>query len=105
MTVYPQQVRSASLDVWCGRQRSTSKKCARWVLDVAGPFCVWPRDKDTYRRNSRQPGFADSTSSLLALPCNLRVSSNVIHLDVVISRDERERLIRKEYARQTSSRR
>jgi hypothetical protein len=102
MTVYPYYVKAFAEDADTRRNflfhRSPPR--TRWLLNVAGPFCMIARGPAI----AYALPLADRASDLLALPVHPRCDGRTIHLDVVITDELKDRLIRQEYAKQTEER-
>lgn len=108
MTVYPHSVKSLSQDVWAAvssRVRPHDHRLAYWVLDIAGPFCVWPKRlaKSGYADRGGVSA-SDMASRLLGVYCCEAVSGDAITVMVVLTGEDRDRLIRKVYERETVAR-
>ena len=75
---------------------------AMWLLDVAGPFCQWPQ-YNTTQTGARREQLANSLSNLLGYSVAHSGNSIEYRLQVVISAEERARIFREEYQRDTRS--
>jgi hypothetical protein len=105
---WPAQVASIAIerDTQHGLRRCkpTSKKLARWVLSIGGPFCFYSAPDTAAQYFSHAQHLADSTSSLLALPVRQWHDGPAIYIQVELPDYEWQRIFRKEYDQQTEAR-
>ena len=82
-------------------ERATSPRLtgrATWLLEVCGPFCLFPRQVEPGHTSNR---LSNQVSAYLALPVRCWLTSEEpagISLRVIVSDSEQQRLLRNVYA-------
>jgi hypothetical protein len=76
---FPQQFRhlAAKRD---SRTSSQSRRKGEWALDIAGPFCLWPRRNMPHNRQAEQ--IADMVSAALCLPVRSRILDGALYVTI-----------------------
>ena len=104
MTVFPRQIRSLAKPAGHGYGQASARR-TDWLLDIAGPFCLyphsWAKKRTTYYR--RGESLTNTLSRHFALECRYRIVQGAIYLEVVLIREDMERFIREEYSRATAT--
>jgi len=97
-SVYPIALRSVAADVDT-RVRS-ARQPARWTLNVAGPFCMWPAPP---RYSGSEYKLADRVSALLGMSATCVVAWPVLQLQVQVTQAYLDRVIQRVYRKETAA--
>lgn len=106
-TVYPAQIRSLADERDTSRTRRhksylRDRRRSLWGLDIAGPFCMFPRRSKNDTGNHVLQ-LVDQISALLAMPVTFVRDNDVVDIHVTLTAAEKERIFKKEYARETEA--
>ena len=97
MITTPYQVHTLAEDVQTHPR--VTKKIARWMLYIDGPFCLWPRPRNTTHHHGNVARLVNACSALLALNVRASYSRSVVEVHVNVDEVTRLWLVRKEYER------
>lgn len=96
-TAYPHAIKSLAF-----LQTGYGGITGKWVVDIAGPFCVWPKSKDRGVYTHMYTRFSLLVSKYFKRVPYISATGEVITILVGITDEEHDRMIKEVYDKETS---